>query len=451
MPRALLPEAVRAPTLFDACTSMAGWADQFGTGTRRTEAAVYLDRPCLRMTGLDSTLQVNRTLATSLALQPDAEAVYVLWSCSDVVSAETGTQMRCYIYPETSSGSNSPDLTNFIFGGMSCAGQLPNQWNLSCIPLSLLTTSGTGSVTDLRTKRVSRIGVRATVLSGTKPDFYIGGIWVGGATRTKVMLGYDGNYISQKTLAKPAHDLYGIPGTLFVAKHTLDSGANFLTSADLDTFYAAGWDICGHSWNFAIGWENLSTQQILDEIGSFRAWAKTRGYVRGDGHWAWPYSVASDNADAAIRARVAAAVQQSGLTSIRVGSAGSGLTFVRPPARALGIAGETGVGTVFSPQLTAALSVANWRAFLATPTLARLPVMLYAHEIAVNQAATVSGSATNFFTPANYDQTATPGATQSLMPWLASLRSSGLVDLTTPSAFWGSFAAKTVGAVRAVR
>lgn len=442
MARIAVPNVLRDPVLFDDCTAMTRWADQFGTASRKTQVSTYRGRSCLQMTGMDSTLQANCTLTASLALQKDAEAIYVLWASPDVVLTETSTRTRVYVYPETAAGSNTPDTTNYVQGEMSCAGQLPGQWNLSCVPLSKMTVAGSGAITDLQTKKVSRIGIRMTVASGTKPDFYLGGIWVGGATRAKVMLAYDGCYISQKTLAKVAHDLYDMPGTLYVAKHKLDSGAGYLTSADLDTFYAAGWDICGHSWSVDYGYDDYrfnSAQQIADEIGNFREWARGRGFSRGDGHWAWPYSIAADNADQTTRLRAAEGIQKTGLKTIRIGSAGASITHLRPPAASLDLTGETGVGTVFAPQLTSSLSVAQARALITTATLTRLPVMVYAHEIAANQGATVSGSASNYITPTNYDQTTAGGATQSLMPWLNVQRGLGLLDVVTPSQFYSSF------------
>jgi hypothetical protein len=428
-----LSAPAREPTVFYdyAAMTASGYtiADQFGTATRKSQAATYLDRSCIQMTGIDSTLQLNVTKTTALALQSDAEGVFVLLACSDPFLLEASTATRVYCYPETSPGSNTADTTNYIFGGIWAQQELGNGWVLAYVPFSLMTVAGTGAVTDFRTKKLSQVGIRVTV-SGTKPDVYVGGVWVGGATRAKCVLSYDGAYISQKTLGKVAHDLYEIPGTLYVPYSVIDSGANYLTSADLDTFYAAGWAIAGHSYS-GVGLETLGEQQQLDEIGNFRRWSVGRGYTRGDGHWAWGYSVGTVNATESVRAICDRVMRASGLKSIRVGSAGSGLSHLRSNALGLAISGATDPQTIYSPQITSALTVAQIRAFVETGIRHRMPMHMYAHEIAANQGATVSGSATNYVTPTIYDQTTTPGTTQSVIPWIRSQIEAGMVDCVT--------------------
>jgi hypothetical protein len=426
----------RASTQFYDCAALtaSGYtiADQFGTASRKTQVATFSGRPCLQMTGLDSTLQLNITKDAALDFQRDAEGIYILLAASDPSLLEAGTATRVYCYPETSIGSNTPDTSNFTLGGIWATQEIGDHWVLCYVPFSLMTVTGTGSVTDHQNKKISRIGIRVTVASGTKPDVYVGGIWIGGASRAKCVLSYDGSFISQLNLAKPAHDLYGFPGTLYVAKHRVDTDANYLTSANLDTFYAAGWSISGHSFASAEGLDSKpSSQAMVDEIGNFRAWALGRGYVRGDGHWAYGYTVPTTNASESVRAMVYAALKSSGLKTARVGGAGSGLSHLRSNALALGISGASDPQTIYSPQITSSLTIAQARAFVEAGIRHRMAAHIYIHEIAANQGATVSGSATNYVTPTNYDQTTTPGATQSLMPWLATQRRAGLVDVVS--------------------
>jgi len=428
---AAFTDCVRTPTLFDACTATTLVSDQFGTSTRKSQLSSIGGRTCIQLTGLDSTLQTNWTQSTALALQADAESIYVLLYCSDPYLLEQGTATRVYWMPETSPGSNTTDGTNTLMGGVWSTEELGNQWVLCCVPFSLMTANGTATTTDQRSKKTMRIGVRVTVASGTKPDVYVGGIWIGGAQRSKVMLSYDGCYISQNTLVKPAHDTYGLTGTLYVAKSVVDSSASYLTTAQLDTFYAAGWSIAGHSYT-GVALETLSESAMVDEIGNFRRWAQGRGYARGDGHWAWGYSVGTNNASAEIRSTVTRVLQQSGLKSLRVGNVGSGLTHMRAKSEGLSLGTiETGVKTICAPQLTSGLSIAQMRAFISSGIRHRIPVNVYCHEVAANQAATVANTATNFITPTNYDQTTTPGATQSWIPWLWTNKMAGLIDVVS--------------------
>jgi len=404
-------------------------ADQFGSATRKTEAATYNGRSCLKMTGIDSTLQLNVTKSTSLDLQADAEGVFLLLASPDPYALEQGSATLVYCFPETSAGSNTPDTTNHLRGGVWAQQEVGDGWVLCYVPFALMTVVGSAAVTDFRTKKLSRVGIRVTVTGVAKPDIYVGGVWVGGASRAKVVLSYDGCYISQKTLAKAAHDLYGIPGTLYVARANVDAGANYLTSADLDAFYADGWAIAGHS-NSNVSLSTLSLQEQIDHIGAFREWARGRGYTRGDGHWAWAIDVGTANADATVRATCAEAMRQLRLKSVRVGGPGSGVTHLRSNALALDIDGADRPQTVYAPQMTASLTADNVRAYVTPAIASRMTMHLYAHEIAANQGATVSGSATNFVTPAVYDETTT-GASQSVMPWLSMIRAMGLVDLVT--------------------
>lgn len=425
-------DCVLEPTLFDDCTSLAIVSDQFGSATRKSQLATVAGRPCVQMVGMDGTLQVRWTKTEAIALQADAECIYVLMHCSDPYLLEQGTATQVYWFPETSVGSNTLDTTNTLNGGVWSTEELGNGWVLCCVPFSLMTAAGSATVTDQRTKRTMRIAVRVTVAAGTKPDVSIGGIWIGGAQRAKVVLSYDGCYISQKTLVKPAHDLYGIPATLYVPWSVVGTDdARFLNVSDLESFYAAGWSICPHSFS-GVALDTMSYQQMVDEIGNAQRAQLARGFTRGVDHLAWAYSVGSNNASSSIRADVYRAVRTSGVKTIRVGGAGSGITHMRPLSRGLNLGDiESTPKTIYAPQLTSNLSVAQARARVETGIRHRLPVHVYCHEVAVNQAATISNSATNFITPTNYDQTTTPGSSQSWIPWLVNQRRAGLFDLPT--------------------
>ena len=438
MAAAAWTDCVRVPTLFDDCTTTSIVSDQFGSATRKSQLTTAGNRPCIQMTGLDGTLQVRWTKAAAISLQADAECIYVLMRCSDPYLLEQGTATQVYWFPETSAGSDTVDTTNTLNGGLWSVEEVGDGWTLVCVPFSLMTVAGSATVTDQRTKRTMRIAVRVTVASGTKPDVYIGGIWIGGAQRTKLVLAYDGCYISQKTLAKVAHDLYDIPGTLYVPWSVVDQSASYLSTSDLDVFYAAGWDICPHSFS-GVALSTLTYQQMVDEIGNAQRAQLGRGYTRGVDHLAWAYNVGSSNADATIRANVYAALRASGVKTVRVGGAGSGLTHLRPLSQGLSLGTiEDLPKTIYSPQLTSGLSIAQARASVETMIRHRLPGHVYCHEIAANQGATVSGSASNYITPTNYDQTTTPGATQSWMPWLNTMRAQGSIDLVTISDWYTS-------------
>jgi hypothetical protein len=312
---------LEAPLVFHDCTALVSngvTASKFAGDANDPVVATIGGRSCIQFgpnTGVSSNLLF--TAAAGVNVQGRA-TVSILVYCTDFKTLSSFNVVALYF-----DNGGSVDATNYLLGQFPCSQVIDGNWHLMTYHFSAgldftagytMTKAGTATTTAQRITAGLARRVQIQVAGGAgKPDFYVGGIWFGGRKRPKVILGYDGCYISQKAHALVAHDLYGIPGTLYVTKHKVGTAATFLSDADLDTFYAKGWAIAQHSYTNTDGWDAYaSTQAIVDEIGTFQTWQASRGFTRGLGHACWPY-VAPGSMSAANRTKVFDAIRQSGL------------------------------------------------------------------------------------------------------------------------------------------
>lgn len=95
---------------------------------------------------------------------------------------------------------------------------------------------------------------------------------------------------------------YDMPGNIAcVPSFTGNTGAGYLTLADLHVMNAAGWDIANHTWDH----RNLATltqAQVQEEVGQARVWLRAHGLRRAADHVVYPDGHFSLTAIAGLKA-----------------------------------------------------------------------------------------------------------------------------------------------------
>jgi hypothetical protein len=72
-------------------------------------------------------------------------------------------------------------------------------------------------------------------------------LWFNRKNKPRVVVGFDDNIITQYTVAYPYMSARNVPGTIYSVQDWVGRGANDMTLANLQTVYAAGWDIAPHT------------------------------------------------------------------------------------------------------------------------------------------------------------------------------------------------------------
>jgi hypothetical protein len=323
---------------------------------------------------------------SALTLGPGQEQMSLLVWSADPMNLSTIQLMTVYL----DNGSGAPDGTNYLTGSATSAvtQMLGGGWVLFTWNLRGMTANGTASTCWANLNRgkiwsvVVRIQNGQDTQSVNKTEVWLGGVFFGGRVRPRLILGFDGCYVSQRDTILPDLSALGIPATLYVARHKL-GGAGYFSEADIDTFYAAGWAIAQHSNGYATGYDNATNfpdaSAILDDVADFQDWLQRRGWRRGLGHACWPYTDLTGMTQAR-RLVVAGALREAGLRTIRSTAAGIG-TLICGRANGLSALETAMPKTLYSPQLVNGLSPANALAYVKNTAGMGMHAHLYAHEV----------------------------------------------------------------------
>lgn len=365
---------------------------------------------------------------SALTLGVGQETLSLLVWAADPMNLSTIQSLIVYL-----DGGAGVDGTNYLTSSATSAvtAMLGGGWFLLTWNLRQMSTNGTASTcwANLNRGKIWSVAVRLQNGNDTngdaKTEAWIGGIYFGGRVRPRLVLGFDGCYISQKNRILPDLQAIGVPGTLYVTRHKLGSGATYLTESDLDTFHAAGWAIAQHSNTYSTGYDNATNfpdaQAILDDIGDFQEWQRVRGWTRGLGHACWPYTDLTVMT-LARRALVSGAMRTSGLRTIRTTAAGIGTSIC---GRANGLmAMETALPTtLYSPQMVNGLTPAQAMTYIKNTAGMGMHAHLYAHEVTVGGTAGGDGISnpvgSNYWLKSDWD---------AFLPLLSAAIKQGLID-----------------------
>lgn len=105
-----------------------------------------------------------------------------------------------------------------------------------------------------------------------------------------VSFAYDDSYATHYTEARKALDKHGFTGTFYTICDLIDSGAGWMTTAQLQALDRAGHEIAAHAYTLAdhqTGFHNMTAQAVAEDLRNMRKWLTARGFTGGD-HLAYP-------------------------------------------------------------------------------------------------------------------------------------------------------------------
>jgi peptidoglycan/xylan/chitin deacetylase (PgdA/CDA1 family) len=152
----------------------------------------------------------------------------------------------------------------------------------------------TNSGSESWSNTMIRLRIRVNATTGT-PSATFCSLYAGVAQRPKVLVTFDDSWESQYSKAYSYMNSIGLTGTIYAIGSKIGT-ANYMTAANLDTVYAAGWDIGNHG---SVDLTSLGTQSEQEtEINNEASFITA--YTRSNKHYAYPFGGYNDNARAAL-------------------------------------------------------------------------------------------------------------------------------------------------------
>ena len=168
----------------------------------------------------------------------------------------------------------------------------PGQLSVVAVNLKNLASAVAGSKQDgylsitgtANWANVVGFGIRMTASSGASADnyLYIGDMLTDQRSQPRVMIGFDGNYLTQWKSAAPLLKKYDTPATFYLQKYQLGfTGSNRMSLAMVQQLVANGHKAALHSYSKDLDTTNNTTfptaASITAEITGFVQWANSVG------------------------------------------------------------------------------------------------------------------------------------------------------------------------------
>ena len=230
--------------------------------------------------------------------------------------------------------------------------------------------------------------------------------------RPTVLFTFDDMWDTCRTVALPILSAVGMTATAYASPGLLGSGGIKMTTAQLQTLYAAGWDITCNSW-LDTDLTIVPLAEAVADVLAIRSYLVANGMPRAANHGTWPYGNFTEELVNALLAE--------GMISFR--GAKSAHSFhtrfgigrshqVNLPARGLNITSGT---------------LAQAKADVDKAVLRGETLIVYAHDLRETPSAVG-------WTPADF---------QALVDYVAVLRDAGTVSVLTQTGLWARDGAKT--------
>lgn len=184
-----------------------------------------------------------------------------------IVDSDAGpipTTVTFGVYFGTTPGDTSGGFATAI---ANISGARNGYWYFVSAPVASVSYGGGASATSWQTLSVTRILVQRF---GTASEiaFFVGGVELCYPARPKLLLSFDGEYVSIRDYVKPLMDARGLIATMFVSWDVVGNGGR-MTLANLQTLVASGWDLGPRKWaNASVGYDNAVTYPTPESIRS---------------------------------------------------------------------------------------------------------------------------------------------------------------------------------------
>jgi hypothetical protein len=211
-------------------------------------------------------------------------------------AADGTTGLTDYAHATVTIGTNGAEQ---IFSG---------EWHWSHFSKGDFTIGGSFDWADVKAIRWEiwgSTGTTGTLNAGPAPgtagpEITFGPLYGNVYSRPKIMIVFDDGAEGVESRGKAAMDVYGWKGACFVLmglssnpRGYREGGASYMGVDELDTLYAAGWDIGHHACESGDTLNTLTDAVLAEEFATQYADFQTLGWTRGIDWGAWPEGVAT--------------------------------------------------------------------------------------------------------------------------------------------------------------
>jgi hypothetical protein len=215
------------------------------------------------------------------------------WIKTDVASAITSLAIECW---ETSTGyQRLTALTTQTLPNTILKLQ-DNTWNFVWLPKAGYPkggypwlATGTPPPTDWGTAAnptYTITKIRFVFSAGGNVNIWFGDLVAQEAPKAAIILGFDGPYASVYTEAFPVMKARGWKGVLWVVAGSIGT-SGFMTAAQIQELYDAGWDICSHGYSGAVFSASTATSVVRTDLENAIQTLHSNGWYRGDQFHSW--------------------------------------------------------------------------------------------------------------------------------------------------------------------
>lgn len=255
--------------LFD-CSTVSGLTISVGTGgsvtfdsqmpsPRSSAGSVRMLQPTVS----SSFVQFTRTVSPVQNPQ-QARGIGVWVKIMDSDAGAIPATVTFGVYFGTTPGDTSGGFATAI---ANVSGIRNNHWYFIASPISAVSYGGGASAASWQTLSVTQIVVTRSGTAG-EVAFWCGGVELCYPARPKLLLAFDGEYVSIRDYVKPLMDARGLIGTMFVSWSVVGSGGR-MSLSDLVSLVSSGWDLGPRKYaDSSIGYDNSGTYPTVESIVS---------------------------------------------------------------------------------------------------------------------------------------------------------------------------------------
>lgn len=148
---------------------------------------------------------------------------------------------------------------------------------------------------------IDRVQIQVDSLGGTQSTVVIKGLWSNVVSRPTVMLWFDDCNSTDYTNCYPVLSALGLRANIAFLSDQLNVN-NYLSTAQCDTLYAAGWDFTNHTMTHPV-LTSVTAQQVADEFDGCAAVLSVNGWTRGNRVVVYPTGATNGTVDAVAESR----------------------------------------------------------------------------------------------------------------------------------------------------
>lgn len=223
----------------------------------------------------------------------------------------------------------------YMEGTLRLSEHVRNNWGWYSVARSSFTPVDTATTANWNYP-VDRIIYKIQYATNGAPPVWCGGVVYNAKDRPKLVLGFDGSYDTQYLVVLPKLRDVGVTATLYTDTLFLGTSALYLSEAQLDEMYEAGFEVAWHGYTKygALDDTAIYTDQadVEAQLNGFWEWCRIRGYVKGIGHLCYPIGNPNKNASLTIRDYIIEAMRNTGVKTARLGYDASSNKQLQPTA-----------------------------------------------------------------------------------------------------------------------